>query len=143
MEAFNQILSLCLFLFPRVEGIKILEPDSNADNSFAVIKNSSLKNYSEATICVRIYTERFSSKVQGLIHIDKENPSEGSFKIGTIPGFDCDYYFRGNCCCKHHVLIVNFYQTVNNLFRIRLYRLNEKCPRRLLFSWQCVWNSSE
>ena len=96
MEVVHKTFYFFFFFFTIVDGIKILEPDTAADFSSVVIKNSSLRTYSEATICARIYTERFSSKVQGIIHIDKNNSSEGSFKIGTIPGFKCDYYFRGN-----------------------------------------------
>ena len=93
------MLSITTGLCPiiqNVDGILVMSVDPTKDYSSVELYKTSLKSYKEGTICLRIYTERFSSKVQGIIHIDKDNSLEGSFKIGTIPGFKCDYYFRGN-----------------------------------------------
>ena len=92
------MLSITTGLCPiiqNVDGILVMSVDQTKDYSSVELYKTSLKSYKEGTICLRIWTERFSSKVQGLIQIDQHDLSEGSFIIGTIPGLDCDYFYRG------------------------------------------------
>ena len=80
-------------------AMRVLGPTE--DNSFVELNIVTNKTNHGFTFCSRILSEKFSSKLQGIIEIQFQNNE--SIKIGTIPGYDCDYFNKGKFKCPYSI----------------------------------------
>ena len=78
---------------PVVISRKILSSESSA--SSAEIQNSSVRNLEDFTLCGRLFSHRFSSSAQTLLHIATEEWKPYVVGLGTLP-VPCDKtYYEG------------------------------------------------